>query len=263
MNRGAKTAAVIVAAMLILTVGGLGAFRFIKSALLPLTQPLIKTANSGTLSVRKFFYTLKTIKEQLSLTEQLQLEKRRLLSENTRLRQAEIENEELRKMLGLRQQADLNMVAASLVSFDPTGVVKNVTIDKGSNSGISPGDAVLDEAGNLLGVIFEVFPESSSYRSITDGLVKVDAEVVDRDALGIITGSHGLGLNLEFIPQDVALEKDDLVVTSGLTGQIPSGILIGFIDKPISSNSELFQRFSVIPAANNKFSRFVFVVTGF
>ena len=136
-------------------------------------------------------------------------------------------------------------------------------IDRGSSFGISPGNAVLDEFGNLLGVVQEVSGSSANVLVITDGKVKVDARVIGKDALGVISGSHGLGLNLDLVAQEIELEQGDKVVTSGLTGEMPAGILIGEIDEIQSSESELFQRFSVNPAAKTKDFRFVLVITDF
>ena len=169
----------------------------------------------------------------------------------------------MRQLLGLKQNLKMMTVGASVVSRDPTGIINTVVIDRGAEEGISRGDAVLDETGNLLGVVKEVFAHSGEFLLITDGLVKIDAKVAGKDILGIASGSHGLGLTLDLVSQGVKVEKGDKIITSGLTGSLPADILIGYADEPQSGSSELFQKLSIIPAAKLKDFRFVLVVTGF
>ena len=159
--------------------------------------------------------------------------------------------------------ADFVLVASQVVSRDPVGARSMVSIDKGESFGVSVGNGVLDEYGNLLGIVSEVFSSSSNVLVITDGAVKIDALLLRNNALGVVNGSHGLGLDLDLISQDVQIEKGDRVVTSGLTGEIPAGILIGEIDEIQSSESDLFQSLSIIPAAKTKDFRYVLVVTDF
>lgn len=228
-----------------------------------LTKPIIRPFSSSTIKVKDFFYSIATLTDRLSKINDLERELMILNSENARLSLAGHENEILRQQLGLKKDRDFVLVASMVVSRDPVGARSMVSIDRGESFGISVGNAVLDEFGNLLGVVNEVFGTSSNVLVITDGSVKIDALVLDKNALGVVTGSHGLGLDLNLISQDVQLEKGDKVVTSGLTGEIPVGILVGSIDEIQSNESDLFQSLSVAPAAKTKDFRFVLVITDF
>ena len=46
---------------------------------------------------------------------------------------------------------------------------------------------------------------------------------------------------MDFIPKDIVVNKDDLVITSGLEPLVPRGLVIGKVDKIINPSGELFQ----------------------
>ena len=235
----------------------------VESFVRTITQPIIRPFSSSTVRVKDFFYSITTLRGRLSKVSDLEKEIVFLRSENARLVLEDQENEILRLQLGLKKNLDFVLVASRVVSRDPVGARSMVSIDKGESFGVSVGNAVLDEYGNLLGIVSEVFSSRSNELWITDGSVKIDALLLRNNALGVVNGSHGLGLDLDLISQDVQIEKGDRVVTSGLTGEIPAGILIGEIDEIQSSESDLFQSLSIIPAAKTKDFRFVLIITDF
>jgi rod shape-determining protein MreC len=262
MFRSKKIKAVIVIATIIV-LSLIGYLDPVVSLIRTITQPIIRPFSSSTLRVKDFFFSFGTLKDRLSYVSDLEQQIALLRSENARLTLEGQENEILRQQLGLKKNLDFVLVPSQVVSRDPVGARSMVSIDKGESFGVSAGNAVLDESGNLLGVVVEVFSSSSNVLIITDGAVKIDALVLRNNALGVVNGSHGLGLDLDLISQDVEIEKGDKVVTSGLTGEIPAGILIGNIDEIQSSESDLFQSLSIVPAAKTKDFRFVLVVTDF
>ena len=253
--------AVVITAVIVLSM--VGYFKPVKGFVHDLFQPIIRPLSSSTIQVRDFFYTLANLKSRLSEINNLKRELLSLKSKNARLELAGLENEVLRQQLGLKKNGDFVLVSSQVVNGDPAGSRSMVTIDKGEAFGVSPGNAVLDESGNLLGIVREVFQFSSNVLVITDGDVKVDALILRKNALGVVSGSHGLGLDLDLISQDIKLEQGDEVVTSGLTGEIPAGILIGSIDEIQSRDSDLFQKLSILPASKTKAFRFVLIVTDF
>ena len=55
---------------------------------------------------------------------------------------------------------------------------------------------------------------------------------------------------MDFIPQSVNLEIDDLVITSGLEGSIPRGLQVGKIFEINKESNELWQSAFVDPLSN-------------
>lgn len=240
-----------------------GYLDFIQSGILRITQPIVRVASVSTIKTRDFFVSLATIRSQVRQRRELAETVERLQAENALLADTREENIRLRQILSLKQSLQLSTIPASFVSRDPSGISGSVVIDRGSSSGISPGDAILDEAGSLLGIVSEVQTNSSKFFLITDGMVKIDAKIQNIGALGIVRGSHNLGLSLDLISQDVKLTAGDRIVTSGLTGTMPAGILLGYVGEQQSGGSELFQKATIVPAANLRSFRSVLVVTSF
>lgn len=253
----------IIAAAGLLLISASGFAEPVKGLLFSVTQPVLSPLTKLTLRTKIFFFQITTIKKQLQKNQELNQLLKALQAENALLQEVRQENERLRQLLALKRKSPFNTIAAEVVSRDPTGRVQAVIINRGTRDGISPGDAVIDEFGNLLGIIKEVFPQTSKFLLVTDGRIKIDARIIGKEALGIVTGSHGLGLNLDLISQKTLLEKNDKVVTSGLTGTLPAGLLIGYIDQPQSAGAELFQKASLIPAGQTRDFQFVLVITAF
>ena len=66
--------------------------------------------------------------------------------------------------------------------------------------------------------------------------------------------------NLDLINKRHAIEVRDEVVTSGLGGVFPKGILVGYIDQVFMDDSGLYQKAELLPAENLGSLEFVFIV---
>ena len=62
------------------------------------------------------------------------------------------------------------------------------------------------------------------------------------------------------IPKDIKVEKDQTVITSGMEGFFPRGLLIGKILEIESPENEIFQKILVKPAAEIEKLERVFII---
>ncbi len=76
---------------------------------------------------------------------------------------------------------------------------------------------------------------------------------------GIVEG-HGNTLNLKRVPILVPMQQGDRVVSSGLAGVFPKGLLVGYVMSVKRLKHELFQTALIAPAVNFKQIEGVFVV---
>ncbi|MBI4053744.1 MAG: rod shape-determining protein MreC [Candidatus Doudnabacteria bacterium] len=242
---------------------GFGFLYLPKSLLFSATQPAVGFVSNLAGKIKGAFGVFFYLGSLVSDRAELLREKKRLSSENAALKLFQQENEELRVMLGIRKTLPYTTVGAQVVTKDPLGVKDQVTINRGRSDGLSPGNAVIDQYGNLLGAIREVYEETAVFFLVTDGSVKIDGSVVGKKGLGLITGSHSLGLTFELLTQNFSAQTGNQIITAGLTGAMPAGILVGFLNQQLSGESELFQKFSVTPASDLKNFRFVMVITQF
>ena len=69
-------------------------------------------------------------------------------------------------------------------------------------------------------------------------------------------------LKMEFLPQDANLVKGDIVISSGLGGIIPKGIIIGEVAEANKESYELMQYAIIKPAVDFMKLERVFVIKG-
>lgn len=131
-------------------------------------------------------------------------------------------------------------VIASVISYPPNAWDQVVILDKGTNDKLDIGMPVVG-ANGLLGQIIEAGPRYCRVRLITDQRSGVAGLVQRTRAAGIVKGDHNAGLNLEFVSTDETLEAGDVVLTSGIGGVFPKGLIIGSVLEVSSESNELYR----------------------
>ena len=165
--------------------------------------------------------------------------KKQLAEMEAAIRQAEkdsAENERLKELLGLQaQRPDLtsDLQAAMITEHTVTNWTASLTIDKGTSHGLEVNDCVISETGALVGLISEVGTNWATILTLVDTDTSLGAQVFRTRDLGLAQGNFSLmgenRLRLEYLPADCTLLGGDLVVTSGLGGFYPAGLVIGSV----------------------------------
>lgn len=108
------------------------------------------------------------------------------------------------------------------------------TINKGTNSNIEKGQAVINEKG-LIGIINKVSNNSSEVNLITNPNTSISVKV--NNSYGILTTKDNK-LIVKNIKTNNEIKEGEQVFTSGLT-DIPEGILVGTVKSVTKSSLEL------------------------
>ncbi|MBC2721343.1 rod shape-determining protein MreC [Desulfosporosinus sp.] len=127
-------------------------------------------------------------------------------------------------------------VGASVVNRNPTTWYRTLTLNRGSQDGVSVNDPVIGDLG-IVGKIVSVTPTTSEVLLILDGEGQVSALVrgsTGTGIFGIVQGNYKRGsrlaaegnLQMLFRRED-GINVGDLVMTSGLGGVYPKDIPIG------------------------------------
>jgi rod shape-determining protein MreC len=190
----------------------------------------------------------------------------RLTVENVRLRDVEIEDENLRRLLDFRQSNPNfamrgGQIVGRVLGRDPN-FLKYLVIDLGSDQGIAPGMPVMSDVG-LVGRIVEVSASSAKVLLITDPGSAVNALVQGSRVLGVLQGVDGGNPQIKYLTQDAVISPGDIVLTSGLGGSLPKGLVIGQILKVRHRDYEMFQQAEVRPTVNFGRLELVLVITDF
>ncbi len=170
------------------------------------------------------------------------------------------ENEELRKELALPLRTKFTTQVATVIARDPAVRGKWIFIDVGSLQGMESGMAVVAAPGVMVGVIDEVYPQSSRVRLLSHPESAIPGRIAGQNTRGIVRGEYALGMMLGMISQADTVKNGDSVVTDDLERNIPSGLLIGTIQSLQPSADHLFLESTVMSPIQTDSLRFVSVL---
>jgi rod shape-determining protein MreC len=171
------------------------------------------------------------------------------------------ENQLLREELEFKESRQLNTVAAEIVTGVSDPISQAVIINRGKSDGVEVGYAVVSGGGALIGKVVETYETISKVLLLTDTTSKVAATIQNQtQTAGLIEGQFGLSIAMTDIPQDQDIKTGDLIITSGLEGQIPRGLLIAYIESVSQIESAIFKTAVLTPVASFKNLSHVLVI---
>ena len=233
----------------------------IKSGGTYIINPIKKTIGNGAGGIKDFWGNIRDIRKLANINKDLEKENRKLFLESSRLGELEHENKILRAQLGFVQDhPEFDLVAAEVIGRDPNNFLQFMTINKGSNDGVKKEMPVVAE-GFLVGKISEVESKSSKVFLITNPSSIVNALVEESRATGIVKGELGYSLIIESISQEAKVKSGDTVITSGLGGTFPKGLVIGQINQIEEREAEVFKKAQIAPMIDFSSLEVVFVIT--
>lgn len=226
------------------------------------TKPVSKffSAAGGWMGEKFSFFG--SIGELKSENERLLEENLSLKSQLAKLKDVRKENDELRNQIGLAPHDAYKLEAAVMIGKDMSGQSEFVYIDKGSKQGIKEYMAVIVGEGILIGKVAKVFPTTSQVELLFGKNSKVNAEIVESGAKGIVRGEYGTAVVLDMIPQTFEINKGDSVITSGVGSLLPRGLLIGYAQEPVPTPDQLFQQASLVFPIQLETVRVVWIIKG-
>lgn len=163
-----------------------------------------------------------------------------------------LENRRLKNLLDFRETTDLRLLPARVVGRSASVWFQTVVLDKGSEAGVEVDASVMTPSG-LVGRITEVGRGASRALLVTDANSAVDALVQRTRSQVVVEGRLGPRLRILYLARGEDVVPGDRVVTSGLAGVFPKGLLIGEIASVDLPPGGVFQRAELAPGAD--FSR--------
>lgn len=133
------------------------------------------------------------------------------------------ENRRLRMLMDSVGNVTEPVMIAELLDTDIEGYRETITINKGSEDGVYPQQAVIDPYG-LVGQVTDVHPHSAMVMLITDGRSRVPVYVERTHERALVSGSAEKGvLMMPNMRLDSDIRVGDKLVSSGLGGVFPRG----------------------------------------
>jgi rod shape-determining protein MreC len=222
-------------------------------------SPVGRVFSSTGSGVGGFFHTagqVSSLAEDNARLSRQVAELRQRLSDDAELR---VQNDVLRRQLNFGSTRADQLVPAQVVAYQPDNFRQYLTINRGSSDGLKEGMAVVSE-GFLVGKIAEVGPKTAKVFLVIDPTFRVNGLSQETRATGTVHGQIGSGLTMEKIAQSDTIHPGDTIITSGLGGDLPRGLMIGHVESVSSSDNAVFQSAQV--ASDLKFAKLeiVFVV---
>ncbi len=221
--------------------------------------PLQKAANFIVQTVQGTFqhyiFLVNLEKENRMLKEKIA----RLQEENHRTNEIRLANERLRQLLQFRERNFPSMIGSEVIGRDPSFWFKSVMIDKGESDGVKKGMAVISPAG-VIGQVLKTAPHYATVLLITDYNSAVDCIVERSRAKAIIEGKGENRCQLKYLLRAEEVAVGDVVVTSGLGGNFPKGLVVGEVKKVDKKGHGVFQYAELVPSVDMTRLEEVFVV---
>ncbi len=167
------------------------------------------------------------------------------------VRFAEVEhsNQRLGELLRFRSALEGPVLGARIIARDPMPWFSTFTVDLGEKDGIRQGMAVLAPRG-VVGRVTQVSRSAARVLLLTDHNSGIDAIVQRSRARGIVQGTQDHGCRMNYLRRDVDVVPGDRVVTSGLDGIFPKGVVIGEIAEVALEHRGLLRSGLVLPSVD-------------
>jgi len=182
-----------------------------------------------------------------------------LQEQNHRMKEMKLANERLRKLLQFREKNPSSMIGAEVIGQDPSSWFKSVTIDKGERDGVKKGMAVISPAG-VIGQILKTASHYAIVLLLTDYNSAIDSIVQRTRAKAIVEGKGENRCQLKYLLRADEVAVGDVVVTSGLGGNFPKGLMIGEVKKVDKKGHGVFQYAELVPSVDLTQLEEVFVI---
>ena len=256
-------AAIAAAGFLLSAIGLAGPLRSVAQLLV---EPLAAGIERMTSPVVDLVGNVGSYGELREENRELRIENERLRVDLARLREERAQAIDVQELLNLRMARERErdtFTLAHVIARDPSPVRNVLAINRGSGDGIREGMPVLGRGGALVGTVERVQEGTSWVRLITDPESDVNAVIQESRAPALASGQPGGTITMQFLAQGIEVKPGDTVLTSGLGGLYPAGLLIGRVAKVEGGPLDVFKRVQVEPAVRLPSVENVAVLTSF
>ena len=217
---------------------------------------------------------IEDLRDRTVAIDEVLAENERLKEELNQLRQTVVdyddmksENEMFREYYRLSDTySDYDLVSAFVIGRDPLEKYYAFTVDRGSRDGVAVNDVVISPEG-AVGRVAAVGYNYAEVLTILDPAVSMGCTISRTREIGLAEGESLLAqdnrLKMSYLPRETLAAANDLVVTTGLGGVFPSGLIVGTVEDVIPESSGKSMYAVVRPAADVRDVTSVFIITNY
>ena len=229
-------------------------------------------------NIGELFKTVRDVRELQETVDRLQEENTALRVENIRLREQYVaENEQLRALLNFSEEnPTYSLVGANIVErgceIYPCGEVlgqnlnpylRYLIINTGSRDGVAVGMPVIAGGATLVGRVAQVSRQQSYVQLVNDPTSEVAVMLQGSRITGMLVSRPDGTLIMTQILPDETVEVGEIVITAGLGGLLPTGLILGQVESVTYQEAALFQEALLRPAIDFRRLEVLLVITDF
>ncbi|MCF7887578.1 MAG: rod shape-determining protein MreC [Candidatus Omnitrophica bacterium] len=207
------------------------------------------------LSLSESFFTLSESSYQNKLNQlreknlqyQLKLGQFRSLAE---------ENKTLRQALNFKKQGGVGLVGAEVIAFSPSSWYKHIFLNSGKNKKIKKNMLVVDEAGNLIGKVEEVYLNRCKVILIKNPDFQTPVSIGNR-TLGLLQGTLS-GVEILYVEKSEQISALEPVYVA--FSPFNSAVKVGEISQIKKNKNSLFYEIRVDIFVKDKLPQVVFIL---
>lgn len=238
-----------------------GKASFLEKTLRQIAYPLQKNIQGAVSWIKgigeSYLFLVKVQEENQELRRQLAL----LRQENNHLQEVIKADERLQKLYSIQASKTSSGIVAQVFARDPSSWFKTLMVDKGEKAGVAK-DMVAIVADGVVGRVIDVSSKTAKILLITDPNSAVDVLVQRSRAQGILEGTVEEFCILKYVPKAEDIQIGDKVLTSGLGGIFPKGLMIGTVRQADKKRAGIFQYVEVTPAVDFSKLEEVLIIKG-
>jgi len=169
-----------------------------------------------------------------------------LKGQNDQLQALAADTRRLAALMEFKERTPVQTLAARVVGRDSTNWYRAMVLDKGELDGVRAEMGVVTPAG-VVGRVVKATRSTSVVLLVSDPNNAVTGLIQRTREEGIVEGTAEGRARLKYIPLLSTVRAGDTVITSGLTGGFPKGIMIGVVNRIEKEEGALFQSAEIVP----------------
>lgn len=233
------------------------------SVVLTPLQKVTSALSGGAASVWEKYTSIDDVMDR---NEQLEAENAELRQQMVDYDRIKAENDAYKALARIQDtNSEASYVSAFVIGRDPLDEFGGFTLDQGSTDGVAVNDAIISDRGYLLGVVVEVDATSCKVMTILHPSFNAAGVISRTRENGIITGSADYAADgqcvLTNLDRTTEARKGDQVITTGLGGVFPANLLVGTVQDVVPEQSGKSSSAVILPGADPRTVKHVFIVT--
>ena len=233
------------------------------SVVLTPLQKVTSALSGGAASVWEKYTSIDDVMDR---NEQLEAENAELRQQMVDYDRIKAENEAYKALARIQDtNSEASYVSAFVIGRDPLDEFGGFTLDQGSTDGVAVNDAIISDRGYLLGVVVEVDATSCKVMTILHPSFNAAGVISRTRENGIITGSADYAADgqcvLTNLDRATEARKGDQVITTGLGGVFPANLLVGTVQEVVPEQSGKSSSAVILPGADPRTVKHVFIIT--